>query len=153
PPPPPKKDVPQIQQAQPKPPPPPPPPPPQVNPVLSPKKLVVVVRKFATNPSKGVREPYTHPARKALELRTDAPCDGTGTWTCASGGKVKFFSKAKDGVEIKLDGKDNVFPPNGAPAWAGAARLSTGVTVFVEGESPSAALDDITAELKLTGGS
>ncbi|AUX44228.1 uncharacterized protein SOCE26_056920 [Sorangium cellulosum] len=142
----------------PPPPAPPLPPPPNpsqvtpVNPVLSPARLVVVVRKFAANPAGGARIPYTTPARQALQIRTDAAFDGTGTLTCP-GGKVKFFSAATGGTEITFNGTDNVFAPGASPAWASGATLSGGVTVFVEGASASAGLDDVTAQLALSGGS
>lgn len=123
-----------------------------VNPVIEPATLVVVVKKLAAPPGGGAKVPYTNPARKALTLKTDAAFDGKGTFT-SSGGKVKFFSAASGGVEITFDGKDNVFPPNGAPPWAGAGTLSGGVTVYVEGVSPSGGLDDITVKLELSGGS
>ncbi|MFT3775572.1 MAG: hypothetical protein QM820_60260 [Minicystis sp.] len=134
----------------------PPPPAPAVtpvNPVINPATLVVVVRKFAANPGGGAPVAYTSPARQALTLTTDAPFDGTGTFTCP-GGRVRFFSAATGGVEITFNGVDNVFPPNAAPAWAPAgATLAGGVTVFAEGASPSGAMDDVTATLHLAGGS
>jgi hypothetical protein len=104
------------------------------------------------NPAGGAKVAYTHPARKALQLKTDAPFDGTGTFTCP-GGKVKFFSAATGGTEITFNGTDNVFAPGASPAWAGGATLSGGVTVFAEGANASGGLDDVTARLTLSGGS
>ena len=141
-------------QPQPKPPSVPPPKPTPVNPLVEPATLVVVVKKQAKNPTSGAKEPYTHPKRQPLSLKTDAAFDGTATFTCDKPDKVKFFSAAKNGTEIKFDGTGNVFKPNSAPPWAPkGTTISSGVTVFVEGVAPSGAMDDIKVKLALSGGS
>jgi len=125
-----------------------------VNPVVEPVSLVLLVKKLAKNPVGGKQEPYTHPKRQAVTLKADAAFDGTATFSCDKPDKVKFFSAAKDGTEIKFDGTANVFKPNAAPAWAPkGASISSGVTVFAEGAAPSGAMDDITVKLALSGGS
>jgi hypothetical protein len=124
-----------------------------VNPLITPASLIVVVAKTAKDPKTGVVAPYTHPKRQPVKLSTDAAFDGTGTFTCDKPALVKFWSAAKGGVEVKLDGKDNVWKPNAPPAWAKGASLGGGVTVFAEGLKPSGGLDDITVKLALTGGS
>jgi hypothetical protein len=129
------------------------PPTPTVNPVINPAKLVVVVAKTAKDPRSGKVEPYTHPKRRAVRLSTDGAFDGTGTFTCDQSARVKLWSAATGGVEIKLDGHDNVFKPGAPPAWTGGATLAGGVTVHVEGRRPSGAMDDITFKLALSGGS
>lgn len=137
----------------PKPPDPPKPEPTPVNPVIEPATLVVVVRKLAKDPASGKQEPYTHPKRQAFTLKTDAAFDGTATFTCDKPDKVKFFSAAKDGTEIKFDGTLNVFKPGSSPPWAKGATISGGVTVYAEGAAPSDGLDDIKIKLALSGGS
>ncbi len=137
----------------PTPPPPPPPPPTPVNPVIEPASVVVLVKKFAKNPATSANEAYTKPKRQPITLKTDAAFDGTGTFTCDKADKVKFFSAAVAGTEIKFDGTANVFKPGAPPAWAPGGSLSSGVTVFVEGAVASAAMDDITIKLSLKGGS
>lgn len=112
-----------------------------VNAVVKPPSLVVVVKKFATPPG-GARTAYTHPARRALTLTTDKPFDGKGTFTCPTD-KVTLYTAATGGTEITFDGKDNVFE---------SGKLNAGVTVWVEGKSPSGGLDDIPAKLTLSGG-
>ena len=129
------------------------PPKPVVNPLINPAKLVVVVAKTAKSPASGKVEPYTHPKRQEVKLSTDAGFDGTGTFTCDKPALVKFWSAATGGVEVKLDGTDNVFKPGAPPAWAKGAALGGGVTVFAEGFKPSSGIDDITLKLALTGGS
>ncbi|APR87764.1 hypothetical protein A7982_13113 [Minicystis rosea] len=137
----------------PPPPPPGPAPTPPVNPLITPASLVVVVVKKATNPRNHHLEPYTHPARHAVRLATDGAFDGTGTFTCSRPALVKFWSAPTGGHEIHFDGRDNVFAPGATPRWARGATLPGGVTVYVEGIAPSAAMDDITLTLALTGGS
>ncbi|MFO0587364.1 MAG: hypothetical protein U0441_07490 [Polyangiaceae bacterium] len=137
----------------PPPPPPPPPPPTPVNPLIEPASLVVVVKKIAKNPATKADEAVTFPKRQPVKLATDAAFDGTATFTCDKADKVKFFSAATGGVEIKFDGTANVFKPGAPPAWAPGASISSGVTVYAEGAAPSAAMDDVTIKLELKGGS
>ncbi len=129
------------------------PPKPVVHPRITPPKLTVVVAKTAKDPKTGKVAPYTHPKRQAVHLSTDSAFDGTGTFTCDKPALVKFWSAAKEGTEIKFDGKDNVWKPKAPPAWAKGASLASGVTVYVEALKPSSALDDITLKLSLSGGS
>ena len=133
---------------------PPAPAPTPVNPLIDPPVAVVVVQKKAKNPKTNAEEAYTHPKRQSFTLKTDAAFDGTATFTCDKADKVKFFSAAKDGTEIKFDGTANVFKPNAAPAWAPkGSTISSGVTVFVEAVKPSDKKEDITIKLALSGGS
>ena len=138
---------------EPEPPKPPEPKPDPVSPLIEPATQVVVVRKFAKDPASGKQEPYTNPKRQPFTLKTDAAFDGTATFTCDKPDKVKFYSAAKDGTEIKFDGTANVFKPGASPPWAGGATISGGVTVYAEGVAPSGALDDIKIKLALSGGS
>lgn len=131
-----------------------PPAPTPVNPLIEPPMLVIVVQKKAKNPKTNAEEPYTHPKRKSLSLKTDAAFDGTATFECDKPDKVKFFSAEKAGTEIKFDGTANVFKPNSAPAWAPkGATISSGVTVWAEAQKPSDKKEDITVKLSLSGGS
>lgn len=114
-----------------------------VTPLIEPATLTVVVVKQAKNPDTNAVEPYTKPKRQPVTLRTDISADSTGTFT-RSNDKVKFFTAATGGTELKFDGKDNVF--EGAKLWSG-------VTLHAEGAKPSDALDDVTLKLALTGGS
>ncbi len=133
---------------------PPAPAPTPVNPLIDPPVVVVVVQKKAKNPKTNAEEAYTHPKRQSFTLKTDAAFDGTATFTCDKADKVKFFSAAKDGTEIKFDGTANVFKPKAAPAWAPkGSTISSGVTVFVEAVKPSDKKEDITVKLALSGGS
>ncbi len=90
-----------------------------------------------------VKKPYTNPARKAVELKTNAPFDGSGELT-RSNDAIRFFTAAVGGVEIRFDGKDNVFS---------GGKLTGGVTLFAEGAKASAALADVKLTLALSGGS
>lgn len=114
-----------------------------VSPLIEPAKLEVLVVKRAKNPGSGNIEPVTTPKRQAVTLKTDVAFDGKGTFTRSSD-KVKVFTAATGGKEITFDGKDNVF--DGGP-------LTSGVTVYVEGNKPSDAMDDVTLKLALAGGS
>ena len=104
-----------------------------VNPLITPDEAVVAVRK-----------PYVPgaPVRTKITLKTDKPFDGNGTLKSSSGA-VRFFSAAAGGIEIKPDGKANVFP---------GAKLTAGVDLFAEGAHPSKNLKDITLTLGLKGG-
>ena len=125
----------------------------KVNPVVEPVSLVLVVKKFAKNPTTSADEAYTDPKRQEITLKTDAAFDGTGTFNCDKPDSVKFYSAKTGGTEIRLNGTDNVFPPGGAPAWASGATLTGGVKLYAEGLKPSAKKDDITISLSLSGGS
>ncbi|MFO0593469.1 MAG: hypothetical protein U0441_38360 [Polyangiaceae bacterium] len=114
-----------------------------VNPLIEPAKLEVLVVKRAKNPVGGNIEPVTKPKRQPVTLKTDVPFDGKGLFT-RSADKVKVFTAATGGTEITFDGKDNLF--DGGP-------LTSGVTVYVEGNKPSDAMDDVTLKLALSGGS
>ena len=113
-----------------------------VNPVIEPAKLEVVVVKKATNPVGNIVQAVTAPKRQPVTLKTDSAFDGKGKFT-RSDDKVKFFTAASGGTELTFDDKDNVFE---------GAALSSGITVYAEGAKPSAALDDVTLKLALTGG-
>jgi hypothetical protein len=115
----------------------------QVDPIIQPAKFVVVVRKFFKD-STGKRKPYTKPKRQRVVLSTSSAFDGTGTFACTPNDKIKFFRSADKDDAIKFDGKGNVFK---------GAELAKGVTLYAEGSSPSAALDDVKLTLQLAGGS
>jgi len=115
----------------------------QVNPILQPAKFVVVVRKFFKD-SAGRRKPYTKPRRQRVVLTTSSAFDGTGTLACTPNDKIKFFRSAHADHAIRFDGKSNVFH---------GAELSKGITLYAEGSTPSAALDDVKLTLQLAGGS
>lgn len=106
-------------------------PPPPVAPVIEAPAVVVV------------RKPHTTPARRQVRLRTDVSFDGTGLLT-RSGGAVDFYTSASAGTPLKFDGTDNNFT---------GASLTGAVTLYAEGVTPSAALDDVELKLKLSGGS
>ena len=103
--------------------------PPIVTPIINITNRVVLVKK-----------PYmSSPKRKPVDLATDQPFDGTGTFTSSSGA-IRFFSKDKDGVEIF---SGHVFQGD---------ELSPSVTLYAEGASPSAKVDDVILTLSLTRG-
>lgn len=124
-----------------------------VDPIIEPASLVIVVPKRARNPATRAREPYTHPARRPVILRTNTAFDGTATFTWSPADRVRFFSAAVGGTEIRINGRDNVFRHNRPPAWVRGASLATGVTVYAEAAAPSSTMDDITLRLSLSGGS
>jgi hypothetical protein len=90
-----------------------------------------------------VKKPYTSkPTRQPVMLSTDQAFDGLGTFTVTSGaGKVRFFTDPVGGIEIQ---SGEVFP---------GGDLSSTITIFAQGENPSAAEKDITLQLSLTPGS
>src|SRR5438067_305158 len=116
----------------------------KVDPVITPAKLDVVVKKFFKD-STGATKPYTKPKRQKVVLSTSESFEaaGTGTFT-RSNDSIKFFRSADKDDEIKFDGKDNVFK---------GSQLSAGVALYAEGAKPSAALEDIQLALRLAGGS
>lgn len=89
-----------------------------------------------------VRKPHTNPARRPVTLRASQAFTGSGTLTRSSD-LVRVFDAVAAGNELQFDGVDNVFTD---------AQLAAGVTVFVEGRAPSAALNDVTLTLQLTVG-
>jgi hypothetical protein len=103
-----------------------------VGPVITPATQAVLVKR-----------PYTNPARKPIKLSTDSAFDGKGTLTRSSNA-VRFFNLATGGTEINFNGTDNVFQ---------GANLTSGVTLFAEGSTPSKAPDDVVLTLTLSGGS
>ncbi|HKP97057.1 MAG TPA: OmpA family protein [Fibrobacteria bacterium] len=112
--------------------PPSPPPPQTANPILTATDRIVLVKKS-----------YTKAGRKPFKLKTSAPFDGSGTLTLSKPG-ISFFTAATGGALITFNGTDNVFT---------GAKVTAGVTVFAEGVSPSAAMDDFVLTLTLSGGS
>src|SRR5215468_3444984 len=115
----------------------------QVNPIIQPAKFVVAVRKFFKD-SAGNRKPYTQPRRQRVVLTTSSAFDGTGTFACTPNDKIKFFRSANKDDVIRFDGKGNVFQ---------GAALARGITLYAEGATPSAALNDVKLTLQLAGGS
>ncbi len=86
-----------------------------------------------------VKRHYTTAARADVDLKTDKPFDGVGTFTRSSD-RIKFFLGAK---ELTFDGKDNVF---------GGGELEVGVTLFADADKASDAFDDVTLTLTLSEG-
>lgn len=89
-----------------------------------------------------VKKSYTAPARQAVTLRTGTAFNRTGTLTRSSN-RIRFFTAATAGTEITFNGTDNQFP---------GARLTAGVQIFAEGNTASAALNDVQLTLTLTPG-
>jgi hypothetical protein len=90
-----------------------------------------------------VKKPHTNPDRVRVTLKTDAGFDGTGTFTRSST-RIRFFTDDVFATEIQFNGKDNVFK---------GPQLTAGVTLLAEGSQASAAMDDVTLTLALSGGS
>lgn len=114
----------------------------------TPVELVVVDRSVAdtvptiTGPDVlVVRKPHTDPARRPVELRAPA-FTGTGLLERSSDA-VALLDAVAGGNEITFDGVDNVFT---------ADQLAAGVTLFAEGRTASAAVDDVVLTLTLTVG-
>ncbi len=87
-----------------------------------------------------VKKPHTTVARADVDLTTDVPFDGVGTFTVSPADRIRFFLGAK---QITFNGTDNVFTGD---------ELRIGVTLFAEGAAPSATMNDITLTLTLSGG-
>lgn len=88
-----------------------------------------------------VKRPYTNPKRQQVVLGVDdGTFDGSGTLTVSSNA-INFFDAATGGNQIA----------SGASFTGG--QLIPGLTIFAEGASPSAAMDDVTLTLTLTPGS
>ena len=88
-----------------------------------------------------VRKPQAQAARVDVDLKTDKPFDGNGTFDVSPRGKIDFFLGSN---KITFNGKDNVF---------GGGELEVGVTLFAEGAQASNSMDDVTLTLTLSGGS
>jgi hypothetical protein len=73
-------------------------------------------------------------------LATDQAFDGTGVFTVSSGA-IRFFSLASGGAQIE---SGHSFP---------GAQLSSSVTIFAEGATPSTSMDDVVLTLSLNPGS
>jgi outer membrane protein OmpA-like peptidoglycan-associated protein len=89
-----------------------------------------------------VRKPHTNPARRQVVLHASTAFTGSGRLDRSSD-RIRFFDAAAGGTELTFDGVDNVFTD---------AQLAAGVTLFAEGRTASAALDDVTLTLALTVG-
>ena len=87
-----------------------------------------------------VKKPHTTVARADIDLTTDVPFDGVGTFTVSPPDRIRFFLGSK---RISFIGNDNVFTGD---------ELRVGVTLFAEGAAPSAKMDDVTLTLTLSGG-
>lgn len=107
-------------------------PPVVADPQVTPARSVVLVKKA-----------HTRPARVPVQLRTDKPFAGTGTFTVAPAGLLRFFRSATGGKPIAFNGVANGFT---------GKQLTAGVTLFAEGVKPSGSMDDITLTLTLNGG-
>ncbi len=88
-----------------------------------------------------VKKPHTTVARADIDLTTDVPFDGVGTFTVSPADRIRFFLGAK---QITFNGTDNVFSGD---------ELRVGVTLFAEGAAASANMNDVTLTLTLSGGS
>lgn len=88
-----------------------------------------------------VKKPHTKVARADVDLTTDVPFDGVGTFSVSPAGKILFFLGAK---QITFNGIDNVFSGD---------ELRVGVTLFAEGAEASGGMNDVTLTLTLSGGS
>ena len=88
-----------------------------------------------------VKKPYlSKSTRMPVVLGTDQPFDGTGTFTSSSGA-IRFLTKDSGGVEIQS-----------GHSFTGA-ELTPGVTIYAEGATASAKMDDVVLTLSLQPGS
>ena len=89
-----------------------------------------------------VEKPHTSPNVDDVdvELTTDVPHEGIGTFTVAPDRKVKFF---RGGAQLQFNGTDNVFT---------GAELTARVPLRCEGVDASTAIDDVRLTLTLSGG-
>jgi hypothetical protein len=112
----------------------------KVDPIITPAKFIVAVRKFFKDGT-GASKAYTTPKRQAVVIKTNKAFNGSGTLTWSD--NIKLFKSSSSNDQVKLNGKDNVFK---------GALLSGGITLYAEGARPSAALDDGKLTLQLSGG-
>src|SRR5258706_6454299 len=106
-----------------------------INPVITPKSTIIIVKK-----------PHTNPARVPITLRTSAPFRQKGTLqrvTVATSGGIHIFKTKTDVAEMQFNGTDNVFS---------GTELSKGVQVFATADRRSGAVDDFKLTLTLTPG-
>ena len=87
-----------------------------------------------------VKKPHTSVARIDVDLTTDKPFDGQGTFTVSPADRIGFFLGTK---KLEFKNGDNVFT---------ADELRVGVTLFAEGAKASSVMDDVTLTLSLSGG-
>lgn len=102
-----------------------------VTPTITLAAAVVVVRKVHTNP-----------ARVQVTLGVSSVFTGNGTLT-RTGNFIDLFPAAAGGAALTYNGIDNLFT---------GAQLGAGVTLFAEGTTVSAAMDDVQLTLTLSGG-
>lgn len=102
-----------------------------VTPTITLAAAVVVVRKVHTNP-----------ARVQVTLGVSSVFTGNGTLT-RTGNFIDLFPAAAGGAALTYNGIDNLFT---------GAQLGAGVTLFAEGTTVSAAMDDVQLTLTLAGG-
>jgi len=106
-------------------------------------KEVSATLKVATEAVALVKKPHQAKAsRLEVRLGTDCTFTGTGSFAATPGGKLKVFDAAQDGNEIT----------GGALTSIPGADLTSGVTWYLEAESPSGAYEDIELKLTLTAG-
>jgi len=110
--------------------PPAPPAPTPVAPIITITYHIVLVKKSYL--AKSTRMPVV--------LSTDQAFDGTGTFSSSSAA-IRFFSHDTGGVLIES-----------GHSFAGV-QLSAGITIYAEGATPSAKMDDVVLTLALTPGS
>lgn len=89
-----------------------------------------------------VKKPHTNPKRREITVSTDVEFDGKGVLSVSGkgSGSIKIFNQAVGGVEVSE-----------IPA-AGANPLNKGVKVFLEGQTASSDLEDLTLTFSLKEG-
>jgi hypothetical protein len=87
-----------------------------------------------------VKKPQTKAARVDVDLKTDKPFDGIGTFDVSPKDKIQFSLGSKP---LTFNGKDNVFTGD---------ELRVGVTLFAEAVKASLTVDDVTLTLTLSRG-
>ena len=109
--------------------------------ILLTDRAVAAVAPSVTAPAAVVvRKPHTNPARVPVALRAATAFTGSGRFA-RSDTRLRFFATAAGGDELAFDGVDDVFT---------AAQLVAGHTLFAEGATASAAVDDVVLTLTLT---
>lgn len=102
---------------------------------------VVVVKRAYMDKAKATARPHRLPVR----LTVSARFDGTGALSCNQTTKVKAYKTPTDGAPVDF------------PVQLAAGELNQGVsgdpfTLYIEGEAPSGAMNDIELKLTLNGG-
>ena len=102
---------------------------------------VVIVKRLYMSQAKSKAKPH----RLRVRLGVSANFDGTGQLTCNNGGNINIFREATDGAAVP-------FPVTLTAAELNQSLSGEAFTLYMEGQNPSAGMDDVQLDLALQGG-